>query len=133
MNKRNHPPQPDKVRRLPEQFSWVDQRLVRDRHMARGSADSWMLYLFLVTVSDAKGISYYSDQTLCRTLAWEQLRLTNARRELCMAQLAAYKHPVYQVLALDEQGASPAYPIASSPNISSNSVARGARCGSLRD
>ena len=72
-----------------------------------------MLYLFLVTVSDAKGISYYSDQTLCRTLAWEQLRLTNARRELCMAQLAAYKHPVYQVLALDEQGASPAYPIAS--------------------
>lgn len=72
-----------------------------------------MLYLFLVTVSDAQGISYYSDQTLCRTLAWEQLRLTNARHELCMAQLTAYKHPVYQVLSLDEQDTSPAYPTAS--------------------
>lgn len=79
-----------------------------------------MLYLFLVTVSDAQGLSYYSDQTLCRTLSWNQLRLTKARHELCVAELAAYKHPVYQVLTLDKEDSVSARPLAARQSLKRN-------------
>ena len=44
---------PERVRKIPPQFSWVDHRLVRDRHIARCDAQALALYLFLVTVADA--------------------------------------------------------------------------------
>jgi hypothetical protein len=50
---------PNRVRHVPRQFSWIDQRLVRDGHTARCSAEALALYLFLVTVADAQGLSYY--------------------------------------------------------------------------
>jgi len=52
----------NRIRKVPKQFSWVDQRLVRDRHIERLSHPAAALYLFLVTVGDAKGLSYK-----CRT------------------------------------------------------------------
>ncbi len=48
---------------MPSQFSWVDQRLVRERHIERCDVQALALYLFLVTVADAQGLSYYSDAT----------------------------------------------------------------------
>ena len=50
----------ERVRRIPAQFSWLDHRLVRDRHIERCNAAACALYLFLVTVGDAQGLSYYS-------------------------------------------------------------------------
>ena len=49
------------IRRVPEQFSWVDHRLVRERYIDGLSNSAAALYLFLVTVSDARGMSYYGD------------------------------------------------------------------------
>ena len=43
-----------------EQFSWVDHRLVRERRLQRCPAEAWALYLFLLTVGAAQGLSYYS-------------------------------------------------------------------------
>lgn len=60
-----------------------------------------MLYLFLVTVSDPQGLSFYSERTLCQSLNWDQARLSKARRELMSADLIAFRHPYYQVLSLD--------------------------------
>jgi hypothetical protein len=45
---------PQRLRRVPTQFSWVDQRLVRDRHFERCGVDALGLYLVLVTVADVK-------------------------------------------------------------------------------
>src|SRR5258708_39216191 len=45
----------ERMRRVPVQFSWVDQRLVRDRHLDRLDAYAAALYLFLITVADAQG------------------------------------------------------------------------------
>jgi hypothetical protein len=42
---------------------WIDQRLVRDGHIARCGPQALALYLLLVTVADAQGLSYYSDKT----------------------------------------------------------------------
>ena len=49
----------ERLRRLPAQFSWVDQRLVRDRHLDQVDTDAAALYLFLITVADARGLSWY--------------------------------------------------------------------------
>jgi hypothetical protein len=92
---------PQKLRRVPQQFSWIDHRLVRDRHIGRCSPYGLTLYLFLVTVADGHGLSYYSDQTISRLLPLDVAALASARHELIAAGLIAYQSPLYQVLALD--------------------------------
>lgn len=94
-----HPIAP--VRKIPGQFSWVDQRLVRDRLIESISHPAATLYLFLLTVADAQGLSYYSDASLMSRLSMEAPTLGRARAELMAARLIAYKKPLYQVLSLD--------------------------------
>lgn len=61
------------------------------------------LYLFLVTVSDAEGLSYYSDRSISTFLRFmDAPAFERARRELLAARLIAYDRPLYQVLDLDE-------------------------------
>jgi hypothetical protein len=91
-----------RLRRVPPQFSWIDHRLVRHRHICRCSHPALALYLFLVTVCDGEGLSYYSDATLARLLHLDSLALANARQELIRANLIAYQNPLYQVLALED-------------------------------
>ena len=57
---------PERLRKVPAQFSWVDQRLVRQRYVERCDPAALALYLVLVTVADAEGLSYYSDASLER-------------------------------------------------------------------
>ena len=91
---------PDRLRQVPAQFSWVDQRLVRDNFLRQADPAAWALYLVLVTVADAQGLSYYSEATLSRLLRMEPLQLADGRRQLIAADLVAYQKPLYQVLAL---------------------------------
>jgi len=95
---------PQRLRQVPKQFSWIDHRLVRDRHIVGRSAGALSLYLFLVTVADGAGLSYYSDQGICQLLPLDAAALAAARRELLAAGLIAYQKPLYQVLALDAPG-----------------------------
>ena len=92
---------PERVRQIPAQFSWVDQRLVRERHIERCDPPAAALYLFLVTVADAQGLSYYSDAALVRCLSLTAARLSQARGDLLHVGLIAYQLPLYQVLALE--------------------------------
>jgi len=92
---------PDRIRSIPEQFSWVDHRLVRDRHIELLSHEAAALYLFLITVADCQGLSYYADASLCERLAMDAATLATARACLLKYRLVAYKRPLYQVLALD--------------------------------
>ena len=73
---------PQKLRRVPQQFSWIDHRLVRDRHIAGKSAEALALYLFLVTVADGQGLSYYSDAGIGKLLPLDGLALARARQRL---------------------------------------------------
>jgi hypothetical protein len=92
---------PKRLRRVPTQFSWVDQRLVRERYIERCDAPALALYLLLLTVADARGLSYYSDGTACRLLSMTPQRLAQARADLIRAELIAYQTPIYQVLSLE--------------------------------
>jgi hypothetical protein len=92
---------PSRVRRVPRQFSWVDQRLVRDHHIEHCDPSALALYLFLVTVADARGLSYYADGSIGRVLSLSPERLAAARKALIRVGLIAYEPPLYQVLELE--------------------------------
>ena len=89
------------MRRIPAQFSWIDQRLVRDHHIERADCTALALYLFLLTVADAQGLSYYADASIGQRLALRPEQVAAARAGLVRAGLIAYEAPLYQVLALD--------------------------------
>jgi hypothetical protein len=99
---------PSRRRRVPRQFSWIDQRLVRERHIGRCTSDALALYLFLVTVADAEGLSFYGDGSIARLLGWSEAQLRAARAGLARADLIAFRAPLYQVLSLDAPAPRPA-------------------------
>lgn len=92
---------PDRIRQVPTQFSWLDQRLVRERHIERCDVHALALYLVLVTVADAQGLSYYGEASLERLLSMPAARLRQARADLIRSGLIAYERPLYQVLSLE--------------------------------
>jgi hypothetical protein len=104
---------PSRVRRIPGQFSWIDQRLVRDHHIERADCTALALYLFLLTVADAQGLSYYADASIGQRLALRPEQVAAAREGLLRAALIAYDAPLYQVLALDAP--PPPRPMAEAP------------------
>jgi hypothetical protein len=99
---------PERIRKIPAQFSWVDHRLVRERYIERCDACAAALYLFLVSVADAQGLSYYADTSLARRLSMAPARLAMARNDLVRLGLIAWQRPLYQVLALDVPAPAPA-------------------------
>lgn len=106
-------PQPQRLRRVPRQFSWIDQRLVRGGFIERCDPPAAALYLFLVTVGDAQGLSYYGEAALCRHLQITPEQLHRARERLTRADLVAFQAPIYQVLALP--GPTPSSSVAAEP------------------
>ena len=90
-----------RIRKIPRSFSWVDHRLVRDRHIENLSHRQAALYLFLVCVADDKGLSYYGDPALTTKLHMDQGDLDRARSGLIENDLIAWQKPIYQVLGLE--------------------------------
>jgi len=91
-----------RVRKVPRQFSWVDQRLVRERRIDHCSHAAAALYLFLITVGDAKGMSYYADESIKQRLSMDPSMLHQARENLIQTDLIAWRRPLYQVLSFDD-------------------------------
>ena len=94
---------PERLRRIPSQFNWVDHRLVRDRHIDGLQHQSAALYLFLITVSDQNGLSCYSDFTLMHRLSMNSSMLNTCWGELVRTGLICIEKPLCQVLSLTEQ------------------------------
>lgn len=110
----HRPVRPERIRRIPKPggigFSWTDRRLVREGHLARLSAEAGTLYLFLVTVANQDGVSYYGEAKVAERTGLDRGLLFELVRELIRADLVAYRHPVYQVLSLPDRGPSSAPP-----------------------
>ena len=102
---------PERLRKVPPQFSWIDHRLVQENYFPRCEHSAWALYLFLASVADAEGLSYYSEASLTRRLNMEPLTLSASRRQLIQAGLISYEKPFYQVLSLEPVGAPRSGPI----------------------
>jgi len=91
---------PERLRQVPEQFSWIDQALVQRHLIDRCDARAAALYLFLVTVADAQGLSYYGRSSLMQRLHLSTEELDAARQQLIDLELVAFQAPLYQVLAI---------------------------------
>jgi hypothetical protein len=98
---------PQRLRQVPEQFSWVDQALVQRHLIDRCDARAAALYLFLVTVADAQGLSYYGSSSLMQRLHLSTEELGAARQQLIDLELVAFEAPLYQVLAIAGTAAAP--------------------------
>jgi len=103
-----HPICPQRIRKVPGQFSWVDHRLVRERYIEAITHPAAALYLFLVTVADCQGLSFYSDASVMSRLSMDALTLHEARRDLVTSGLIVFESPLYQVLSLDPLPDTPA-------------------------
>jgi hypothetical protein len=68
--------------------------------------------LFWVTVADAQGLSYYSDESVAHRLRITPEAVSASRVELVRAGLLAYEPPLVQVLSLERRmsGKSPQRP-----------------------
>src|SRR3974377_482290 len=102
---------PERLRKVPPKFSWIDHRLVRENYFVRCDHSAWALYLFLTSVADAEGLSYYSDASLVRRLKMGPLGLSARRQQLIQDRLFAFEKPFYQVLSLDAIGGARSGPL----------------------
>jgi hypothetical protein len=98
---------PERLRQVPAQFSWIDQALVQRHLIDRCDARAAALYLFLVTVADAQGLSYYGSFSLMQRLHLSTEELIAARQQLIDLELVAFSAPLYQVLAIAGTTAAP--------------------------
>jgi hypothetical protein len=98
---------PQRLRQVPERFSWIDQALVQRHLIDRCDARSAALYLFLVTVADAQGLSYYGSSSLMQRLHLSTEEFGAARQQLIDLELVAFEAPLYQVLAIAGTAAAP--------------------------
>ena len=89
-----------RVRTMPAQFGAVDRRLVYQRHIRRMSIEQIALYVFLQCVSDAEGLSFYSDERICEELHFSLNGLWEARESLMHGGFLLYRRPIYQLLNL---------------------------------
>jgi hypothetical protein len=93
-----------RLRKVPPHFSWIDYRLVLEDYFHRCDPCAWTLYLFLVSVADEQGLSYYSEASLMRRLKMDEPTLCASRQQLIRAGLIAYEKPLCQVLSLEAVG-----------------------------
>jgi hypothetical protein len=96
------PVDPERVRTIPVQFGAVDRQLVYGKHIRRMSTDEIALYVFLQCVSDAEGLSFYSEERICEYLHFSLNGLWKAREGLVRGGLLLYRRPIYQLLNLPQ-------------------------------
>jgi hypothetical protein len=80
---------------------------VREHYFDRCDHSAWTLYLFLTSVADVQGLSYYSDASLMRRLKMDPFQLSASRHQLIQAGLIAYEKPLCQVLSLEPVVSTP--------------------------
>lgn len=92
------PVDPQRILPMPRQFGPLDRRLVYDKHIRFMALEQIALYAFLVCVSDAEGLSFYSEGSICRELNLSLNGLWDAREGLIERGLLLYRRPIYQLL-----------------------------------
>ncbi len=91
---------PDKIRKINGSFAFIEHRFLHDGFWADLDHLPLLLYIFLVIVSDRRGLSYYSYDKICALLRLTVDLYIEARDILIDKDLIAFDGRVFQVLAL---------------------------------
>jgi len=89
-----------RIRVIQGGFAFVPHRFVSDGFIKRLGPGELLLYLFLILVADAYGLSYYANSTICRFLGMNHCHLEHYRQILIDEDLIVFEAPLYQVLEL---------------------------------
>ncbi len=96
------PVDPQRIRSMPRQFAPLDRRFVYEQHIRRLRPDQIALLVFLECVSDPQGLSFYSEERICRELDFSLNGLWDARTVLMEGGFLLYRRPIYQLLDLPQ-------------------------------
>jgi len=89
-----------RIRSIQGGFAFIPHRFLIDGFLSSLRSSELLLYLFLVLVSDAKGLSFYSDRAISQLLGISPMSLKVDRQLLIDGDLNAFEAPLYQVLEL---------------------------------
>lgn len=99
---RVEPLEPRRIRHPRGAYGWVDLRIVTEGHLARLGPQAALVYLFLCTVSNREGISFWSRIRMAELLALTPEDIQDALAALVAEDLIAATERVVQVLPLLE-------------------------------
>jgi hypothetical protein len=91
---------PHRLRRISGGFSFIPHRFLTDGFLSSLSQKEFLLYLFLILVSDRHGLSFYSYDSICCLLQITVDQYIEARDALIEKDLIAFDGTLFQVLDL---------------------------------
>ena len=91
---------PKRVRCISGGFSFIPHRFLTDGFLTSLTQKEFLLYLFLVLVSDRYGLSFYSYDAICSLLHLTLDQYIVARDGLMAKDLIAFDGILFQVLEL---------------------------------
>jgi hypothetical protein len=108
---------PDRLRRPPRSFAWLDHRLRSDAFLERMTPEEITLYCFLALAADGQGLSCWRLDRIERETTLDVSLLHRAREGLVRADLLAFRpwraqcpDGSYQLLALPAPATKPLHP-----------------------
>jgi len=94
---------PDRIRKVPASFSWVDRRFMREGYLQNLCHEAILLYFFLIIVGDNRGLSFYGEINICKQLKLNNQSLQKGRLQLISQGLIAHQSLMYQVLDIKSE------------------------------
>lgn len=92
------PLEPRRVRRPRGAYGWVDLRAVTQGHLEKVGTAAALTYLFVCSVGDTAGLSFWSRERMGRILGLDEEVLQEALGKLVAADLIARQGQIVQVL-----------------------------------
>jgi len=93
---------PQRIRKINGSFAFIEHRFLRNGFWETLSHHELLLYIFLILVSDRKGLSYYSYDNICTLLKISVDEYIPARNALIEKDLIAFDGHLFQVLSLPD-------------------------------
>lgn len=93
---------PERLRDPGKSFCFIPHRFLTDGFFQSLSRHELALYLFLVLASDKRGLSFYSDKSICSILGFKEPDYLFARTCLIHKDMIVYDGTLFQVLSLPQ-------------------------------
>ena len=100
---RTEPLEPRRIRHPRGAYGWVDLRIVTGGYLEALDPTVALAYLFLCTVGNREGVSYWSRARMARTLNLPRETVDAALRALVAADLIAATDRIVQVLPVPDR------------------------------
>src|SRR5258707_4765528 len=99
---RVEPLEPRRIRHPRGAYGWADLRVATEGHLASLGSQGALVYLFLCTVGNRAGISFWSRVRMAKVLNLTPAEINSALATLIAADLIVTNDRVIQVLPLPD-------------------------------